>query len=40
MFDFHDELLNSFKNIKIINGIIQKEDIQKIMKEEDFLFIN
>jgi 5'-3' exonuclease len=39
MFNFCDDVLNSFKNIKIINGTIQKEDIQKIMKEEGFLFM-
>jgi 5'-3' exonuclease len=40
MFEIHSELVNSFKNIKIINGNIQKEDIQKIMKEEGFMFVN
>jgi 5'-3' exonuclease len=40
MFEIQIELVNSFKNIKIINGNIQKEDIQRIMKEEGFLFVN
>jgi 5'-3' exonuclease len=40
MFEIHSELVNSFQNIKIINGNIQKEDIQRIMKEDGFMFVN
>jgi 5'-3' exonuclease len=40
MFDFSNELFQTFKNIKIINGHIQKETIQNIMREDGFMFIN
>ena len=40
MFDISDELTNSFKNIQILNGPIQKNLIKEIMKEDGFLFIN
>jgi hypothetical protein len=30
---------NIFKNIKIVNGPIQKELVKEIMKEDGFLFI-
>jgi hypothetical protein len=40
MFDFSNELFQTFKNIKIINGHIQKESIQTIMREDGFMFIN
>jgi flap endonuclease-1 len=40
MFDFSNELFQTFKNIKIINGYIQKETIQNIMREDGFMFIN
>jgi 5'-3' exonuclease len=40
MFDFSNDLFQTFKNIKIINGHIQKETIQNIMREDGFMFIN
>ena len=40
MFDISNELTNSFKNIQILNGPIQKNLIKEIMKEDGFLFIN
>ena len=40
MFEISNELAISFKNIKIINSLIQKEKVQEILKEEGFLFIN
>jgi len=40
MFENTNELVNSFKNIKIINSSIQKEKVQEIMQEDGFLFIN
>jgi 5'-3' exonuclease len=40
MFEISNELVNSFKNIKIIKTSIQKEIVQEIMKEDGFLFIN
>ena len=40
MFEITNELVNSFKNIKIINGSIQKEKVQEIMKDDGFLFMN
>jgi hypothetical protein len=30
--------LESFKNIKIINGPVRQEEIENIMKDEDFIF--
>ena len=40
MFDISDELTNSFKNIQILNGPIQKNLIKEIMKEDGFMFLN
>ena len=40
MFDISNELTNSFKNIQILNGPIQKDLIKKIMKEDGFLFLD
>jgi flap endonuclease-1 len=40
MFDISNELTNSFKNIQIINGPIQKNLIKEIMKEDGFMFVN
>ena len=40
MFDFSNELFNKFKDVKIVNGHIQKETIRDIMREDGFLFIN
>lgn len=40
MFDFSNELFNKFKDVKIVNGHIQKETIRDIMSEDGFLFIN
>jgi len=40
MFDFSNELFNKFKDIKIVNGHIQKETIRDIMREDGFIFIN
>ena len=40
MFGISDELTNSFKNIQIINGPIQKNLIKEIMKEDGFMFLN
>jgi flap endonuclease-1 len=40
MFDFSNELFHKFKDIKIVNGRIQKETIRDIMREDGFLFIN
>jgi flap endonuclease-1 len=40
MFDFSNELFHKFKDIKIVNGHIQKETIRDIMREDGFLFIN
>lgn len=39
MFDISDELTNSFKNIQILNGHIQKNLIKEIMKEDGFMFL-
>ena len=43
MFDISDEksneMLQSFKNIKIINTSIKRENIREIMKDEGFLYI-
>lgn len=40
MFEISNDLSISFKNIKIINSLIQREKVQEILKEEGFLFIN
>ena len=40
MFIIPNELMCSFKNIKIINSPIQKEQVKEIMKEDGFLFIS
>ena len=40
MFDISNELTNSFKNIQILNGPIQKNLIKEIMKEDGFLFLD
>ena len=40
MFDISLELTNSFKNIQILNGPIQKNLIKEIMKEDGFMFLN
>ena len=40
MFNISDELTNSFKNIQILNGPIQKNLIKEIMKEDGFMFID
>jgi 5'-3' exonuclease len=40
MFDISNELTNSFKNIQILNGPIQKNLIKEIMKDDGFFFIN
>jgi 5'-3' exonuclease len=40
MFEISNELVISFKNIKIVNSLIQKEKVQSIMKEEGFLFVD
>lgn len=40
MFEISNELIISFKNIKIINSPVQTKNLQLIMKEEGFLFIN
>jgi hypothetical protein len=42
MFDISlsDELANSFKNIQILNGHIQKNLIKEIMKEDGFMFLD
>jgi len=40
MFEISNELVISFKNIKIINTSIQREKVQEIMKDDGFLFIN
>ena len=40
MFEITNELVNSFKNIKIINGSIQKDIVKAIMKEDGFIFMN
>ena len=37
MFDFSNELFNKFKDVKIVNGHIQKETIRDIMREDGFL---
>lgn len=39
MFDFSNELFQKFKNIKILNGPIQKETIKNIMREDGFIFM-
>ena len=40
MFNISDELTNSFKNIQILNGPIQKNLIKEIMKEDGFMFLD
>ena len=40
MFIISNELTNSFKNIQILNGPIQKNLIKEIMKEDGFLFLD
>ena len=40
MFDISNELTNSFKNIQIINGPLQKNLIKEIMREDGFLFLD
>ena len=40
MFEISNDLVNSFKNIKIINSPIQKENMRKIMIEDGFIFID
>jgi len=37
--DCNSEKLESFKNIKIINGQIRQDEIENIMKNEDFIFL-
>ena len=39
IFDFSNELFQKFKNIKILNGPIQKETIKTIMREDGFIFM-
>ena len=36
--EYAHEKLEIFKNIKIINGPIRQDEIEEIMKEEDFIF--
>ena len=36
--DCAHEKLEIFKHIKIVNGPIRQDDIESIMKEEDFIF--
>lgn len=38
--DYNNEIIETFKNIKICNGAIIHNDIKHIMEEEDFIFIN
>jgi len=39
MFDLDiNNNLETFKNIKIINGPVRQEEIEAIMKDEDFIF--
>jgi len=40
MFIISDELTDLFKNIKIVNGPVQKEVVKEIMKEDVFMFID
>jgi 5'-3' exonuclease len=40
MFIVSDELTDLFKNIKIVNGPVQKETVKEIMKEDGFMFID
>jgi 5'-3' exonuclease len=40
MFDISHELTNSFKNIQILNGPLQKNLIKEIMKEDGFMFLD
>jgi flap endonuclease-1 len=37
--DCNNDKLDIFKNIKIINGPIRQDEIENIMKEEDFIFL-
>jgi hypothetical protein len=36
--EYEHDKLNTFKNIKIVNGAIKQDEIENIMKEEDFIF--
>lgn len=40
MFEISEDLTNCFKNIKIINGPVQKNLVQEIMKEDGFMFLD
>ena len=40
MFIISNELTDVFKNIKIVNGPVQKETVKEIMKEDGFMFID
>ena len=40
MFQISDEITDLFKNIKIVNGSVQKEIVREIMKEDGFMFID
>ena len=40
MFIVSDKLTDLFKNIKIVNGPVQKEIVKEIMKEDGFMFID
>ena len=34
----YSQKLDIFKNIKIVNGPIRQDEIENIMKEDDFIF--
>ena len=38
--EFGHNKLEIFNNIKIVNGPIRQDEIENIMKEEDFIFCN
>jgi hypothetical protein len=40
MFEISEDLTNCFKNIKIINGPVQKHLVQEILKEDGFMFLD
>jgi hypothetical protein len=40
MFELNNSRLDAFQNLLIVNGPKMKEQIEEIMKEEDFIFLH